>query len=772
LKKKLQLSLGAFLFLVGGLLAFRIVKPSPLQGVGFSVEVFAEKEELLRLTLSPDEKYRIFRPLRQMSPDLVQAVLLNEDRYFRYHPGVNPVATFRALGSLGANRKIGGSTITMQMVRLKHHLYTKNLFGKLQQMIFAVGYELLYSKNEILEAYLNLTPYGGNIEGVEAASQIYFGKSAKDLDLLEALTLAVIPQNPVKRSLNQEDQQKVSRARQILLSQWLQVHPDHQSLVIGQELPVLANHISQLPFRAPHFVERTLAWAPDKKRITTSLSWELQKKLEETLTSYLASVKDRGIQNGSLLLIRGDTREIKAWVGSGDYFNSEIQGQIDGNSVQRSPGSTLKPLVYGLAMDEGLIHPLSLLKDTPSSFGSFDPENFDRKYLGPVSATDALIHSRNVPAIQLTSGLKRTSLYGLLQDIGVKNLRSEKTYGLGITLGTAEITPLDLGGLYTALYHLGEWAPLKWESTSKAPRGKRILSQESAFLALDMLTHSIRDTSSLMDEQMKSHYPVAWKTGTSFGFRDAWTAGVFGPYVLIAWLGNFDSSENPHLIGRDMASPLFFKVVDLFPQSELQNNSAWTNSFGLNLKKVDMCAVSGQLVGEHCPHHVKSWFIPGVSPIEACTLHREIAISRKSGRRLCGEPQEPFVREVYEFWPSDLIDIFQKFGIQRKSPPAFASGCEQSGTQEGLAPEITSPKHDVQYILSFQKSKLTEKVPLRAISDGDVKSLSWFVNDAFVAKASPRETVFFDALPGSYEIVLVDDHGRSTSRSMNVTVRR
>lgn len=775
MKKGLRFLLFGGVIVFGGIISLRTLYPHPLDGVGFSREVFAEKNELLRLTLSPDDKYRIFRPLEEISHEMIQAVLLSEDRHFYSHPGVNPISMFRAAASLGAERRIGGSTITMQMVRLKHRLYTRNLVGKIQQIFWAIGYEIVYSKKQILETYLNLTPYGSNIEGVEAASRIYFGKSALKINLLEAMTLAVIPQNPLKRSLNQTDLDKVTKARQILVKTWLEKNPQDKNIIAELQLPVLSNRISEMPFRAPHFVERALARNAMDHRVRTTLSWSLQKKIEETLESYLSSVQNRGVRNASVLLIDGDTREIKAWVGSGNYFDSEIQGQIDGITVRRSPGSTMKPFVFGLAMDEGLIHPRSLLKDTPSSYGSFDPENFDRRFMGPVTATDALIHSRNIPAIQLTSKLKRKSLYQVLQDVEVKNLRSEKTYGLGVTLGTAEVTPEDVGGMYTALYHLGEWAPLKWQQTSsnEESRRKRLMSQESSYLVLDMLTHSIRDTSSLVDEQMKSKYPMAWKTGTSYGFRDAWTAGVFGPYVLVVWLGNFDFSDNPSLIGRDMAAPLFFKIAEIFPQKVLADNGAWRNAFGLNLKKVNVCAVSGQLEGEHCPHSVKTWFTPGVSPIESCLLHRQIAVSQKTGQRLCGDSAEPFRRQVFEFWPSDLLEIFQKYGIRRQSPPNFPENCEfASEAHEGLSPEMTSPKRDMKYVISYHKTQMTEKIPLRAVSDGDVKTLRWFVNHQFVGKSVGNEALFYEAKPGRHEVIVIDDHGRSTSREVEVVVTR
>ncbi len=759
--------------MVAVVLFLRATRPPLSEGIGFSKEVLSQKDERLRLTLSPDEKYRIYRPLGQMHPELKKAVLLLEDRYFRFHPGINPFSLGRALLSLHSDRKMGASTITMQMVRLKHKIYTRHWMGKLQQILYALYYETAYSKDEILETYLNLTPYGGNIEGVEAASEIYFGKSAAQLNLLESLTLAVIPQNPLKRNLNQEDLQQVDQARQKLVAKWLENNPQDATLIHESQLPVISSRVRDLPFHAPHFVEEVLKKYPERHRIQTTLDLELQQKIEERLKTYLAGAESRGVQNGSVLLVEAATHEVKAWVGSKDFFNSDIQGQVDGIKINRSPGSTLKPYVYGRAIEEGLIHPSSMLKDSPSSFGSFDPENFDRRYVGPISATQALVQSRNVPAITLASQIKSGFLYETLKKIGVTDLKSEKNYGLGTTIGTAELSSFDLASLYTALYNRGEWRPLKLTRQENEQKPLRLLSPESSFLVLDMLTQSPREQNSVLNDQLKQQFPVAWKTGTSYGFRDAWTVGVFGPYVLVVWIGNFDYSENPHLIGREMAAPLFFQIADLFPRKALNENLAWRNGFGLNLKKVEVCEVSGGIPNESCPHRRKEYFIPSVSPITVCNLHRQLMVSQQTGLRLCGQANVPFKTEVFEFWPSDLLEIFQKFGVRRKAPPAFDVACKNpKESKSGVAPEILSPKKDLSYLISFRKNQLKEKIPLRALTDADVKELSWFFNREFVGKGRAEETVFYDVGPGHYDVIVVDDQGRTASRTLDVTVAR
>jgi penicillin-binding protein 1C len=550
---------------------------SPLNSATFSQEVLASEGELLRLTLSPDDKYRVFQPLSMIPVQMQEAVLLLEDQWFYYHPGVNPISLFRAAKSLSHERPVGASTITMQLVRLQKKIYTKTILGKLKQLCWSVLYELLYSKKQILEAYLNLVPYGSNIEGIGAASLVYFNKSPMSLALAEALTLAVIPQNPIKRSLNNSDLVRTALAKNRLATRWTKLHPEDQQIAIELSLPILAKNTRSLPFEAPHFVNEILRKNHSSQKIHTTLNLRIQRGFEKTVRKYLGAKAAYGVANAAALLVENKTGQVRAWVGSGDFFSQEIEGQNDAITTKRSPGSTLKPFLFGLAIDEGLLHPQSLLKDTPSYFGSYDPENFDRSYKGPLSVTEALIQSRNVPAVWVASQLKKRSLYDLLRQAQVDLLQSEKHYGLAIALGNAEVTMEDLARLYGMLARRGRLI-------SDDPRTE-IISPEAAYLVLQMLTENPRSENQFMDQALRRHLSVAWKTGTSHGYRDAWTVGVVGPYTLVVWLGNFDNTSNPKLVGREIGAPLFFKLLDSMPQADLTQPPEWANSFGLNLKK-------------------------------------------------------------------------------------------------------------------------------------------------------------------------------------------
>lgn len=749
---------------------------SPLSDVSFSKVFYDKQGQLIRISISSDEKYRVYTQIHQMPAKFVEAVQLSEDRWFRYHIGVNPLSLFRAVASIGSERRLGASTITMQLVRLNEKIYTKNIWGKLQQIFLAMGYEYLYSKSQILEAYINLLPFGANIEGLEAASLVYFNKPSSQLDLAEALILAVIPQNPIKRNLNQDERDQVQKAKERLASTWFEKYPQDKKWNLEIQLPLLSKNLKQLPNKALHFTTMLAQKDPFKSVFNTSLDSHLQESFELTFKNYLKSKSAFGIQNGAVLLIDNKTAQVKAWIGSGDFFSDTIQGQIDGVTTSRSPGSALKPFLYGLAMDEGIIHPESMLKDTQSFFGGYDPENFDRKYKGPMSAAEALVQSRNVPAIYLSSQLKRKSLYQWLSEAGQYLPQSEKHYGLAITLGTAEITPEKLAELYSTLARQGVYRKISYLkepelSEMKLNQEKRLLSAESSFLVLKMLSENPRSESYILDKNLKQKNFIAWKTGTSWGYRDAWTAGVVGPYTLVVWLGNFNYTSNSQLIGREMAAPLFFQLVDNLPVQDLLQKPSWAYSFGLNLKQVKVCSLSGQFSNGDCPHQKETFFIPGVSPISKCTLHREILIASKSGLRLCDPTGYDFHKEVYEFWPSDIQEFFTKMNLQRRTPPPFVSQCKNLAShqdQMGSAPLVVLPKMEMEYLISYARTGSQDSFPLKAIADAGVKKLTWFANNQLLGQVSPEETLMARLGPGKYTLMVVDDRGRFAERRMSV----
>lgn len=746
-------------------------KPPVLEGLPWSSAVYASGGELLRLTLAADEQYRLWTPLAKMSPQLIEAVLLYEDRWFYWHPGMNPLALARsAFATLAGQRRQGGSTITMQLVRRLYGIDSRTVPGKLVQIAAALWLEARYSKDEILEAYLNLAPFGGNIEGAGAASLIYFRKPVERLTLPEGIALAVIPQNPSRRHVVGEDNTPLREARARLWQRWLRQHPGDARLGADQQLALQAAPRAALPFLAPHLVEQllrtqssTMSGRPQHE-VHSTIDLRLQRLLERVIGDYLGTRSGIGVNNASAMLVDATTMQVKALIGSANYFDEKISGQVNGVLAKRSPGSTLKPFIYALALDQGVLHPMTMLKDAPTSFGVFSPENFDGRFVGPISAQDALIRSRNVPAVAVAAKLSRPDLYDLLKMAGVSRMESAEHYGLALVLGGGEVTMEELAQLYATLANGGVWQPLTYQdvASSSITAGEHsevpvLFSEEAAFITLDMLRQNPRP-----DTLMPARPEVAWKTGTSWGFRDAWTAGVFGRYVLVVWLGNFDGSSNPALIGIDVAAPLFLRIVDAVRAEHLDPGDI-PRLQAPDLRKIEVCAASGELPDAICTVRTMTWFIAGKSPIKRNSLHRAVWVDRRTGKATC-TPDENSEARVYESWSSDLQDVFRDAGLPRRAPPNSV-GCDPvTGDQE--APKIATPLRGVAYTVRASKP---QPLLLRADAPGGINTLFWFVDGALIGRTRPGESIPWQpSAPRTYTVRVVDDAGRADSRELVV----
>jgi penicillin-binding protein 1C len=725
---------------------------------------------------------------------------------------VNPAAMVRsAYATFTGERRQGGSTLTMQLARKRYAIDSRTITGKMQQMLAAFWLEARYSKREILEAYLNFAPYGGNIEGVGAASLVYFQKRAANLTLPEAFTLAVIPQNPAARGGNKVLSPATVEARARMAAVWLAAHPDDERL--GAKHVIAPKVAAALPFRAPHVVTQLLKMDPAQRcsepdpphpsplprervrsghdeascrynrggEVFSSIDLKMQNTIERAIAQRIEQYRDSGMRNASAILLDTETMQVKALIGSANFNDDDIDGQVNGVLAKRSPGSTLKPFIYALAFDQGVLHPMTVLKDAPTAFGPFSPENFDGRFVGPITAQEALTRSRNIPAVSVAAKLTRPSLYDLMKTSGVSNLASEKHYGLALTLGGGEVTMEELARMYAMLANGGELRPITYtKSTMPASetsisrsqaRGKlnqsvtRLLSEEAAYVTLDMLKTNPRP-----DTGLPAQPAVAWKTGTSWGFRDAWTAGTFGRYVLIVWVGNFDGSSNQSFIGISAAAPLFFNIVDGLRNEGVLAQESSPRLPPRKLTRVDVCAATGDLPNAYCSTRVPSWFMPGKSPIRISNLHRRVLLDRRTGQAVCDEGPNTHW-QVIEYWPSDMQKIFRDAGMPRREAPRLPD-CARGGVDNNIAgdPQIVSPLRAVTYT-----SRLSNMVPisLRAEgnSGGNRGKLFWFSNDAFVGEARAGEALAWNPpRAGRYVVRVVDEAGRADSRDVSVEV--
>lgn len=767
----------AIIALAFALVLVRLWPREPLYSrIPSSTAVFDSKGRLLRLTLARDQQYRLWTPLDEVSPQFIEALLLHEDQHFYSHPGFNPYALTRAaMSSYSGEARMGGSTITMQLARLMYDLNTRSIAGKLEQIARAVQLEWCYSKRELLEAHINLMPYGSNVQGVGAASLIYFDKSASKLDVAESLALVLIPQSPARRAPRSAQSKagnepaELRDARLRLFARWIEIHPEARSLSEYVASPLAYRTADQLPFAAPHFTDRVLADARQRGGahfIHTTLDLPLQRLTERILTNYIRERRSVGLNNAAALLVDYRDSSIRAMVGSASFFDSSISGQVNGTLAKRSPGSALKPFIYALAIDQGLIHPLTVLKDAPASFGPFSPENFDSRFVGPITATDALTRSRNVPAVTLSAQLTQPNFYRFLKSAGISQMASEQHYGLALALGGGEVTMEETAMLYAMLANRGQLSSLRYLSDEAGSSGPRLLSEEASFMTLEMLKTAPRPDDAFA--RKRGRLTAAWKTGTSWGFRDAWTAGVFGPYVLVVWAGNFDGHGDPALVGVEAAAPLFFRLVDGVSAHDPQLYEPVFRQ-PPRLAQVDVCSASGDLPNSECPQTSTTWYIPGVSPIRISDVHRRVWIDARTGQQACPPYEAAHVRsEVFEFWPTDLMQLFAQAGMPRRRPPASAA-CHRS-VPSGTPPKITSPVTAATYTVRAERIG-EESIPLAANADSEVRKLHWFVDDSYIGTGAPGVALGWNPThSGRYVVRAVDDRGRADSRELHVSL--
>jgi penicillin-binding protein 1C len=700
-------------------------------GAQFSREVLDRDGKLLHLTLTPDGKYRLPAKVEAISPDLIAATLAMEDRRFYSHPGTDPCSLARAIwGAVSGQRLGGGSTISMQYARLRWGLKTRSWSGKAVQIARAIQLERHYPKRDILAAYFTFAPYGSNVEGASAASLLWCGKQARDLSLRESVALAVLPQSPTIRC-PRPGNTSAAAAQARLMTQLRGAR--------GQAPDPLAAEFSLRPFRparlAPHLSRELISRHPDALVVRSTLNLAQQQTIERSMADFLDRWHSHGLRNAAAILVHAPTREVRAWVGSADFLNARISGQVDGVTARRSPGSALKPFIYALGFDQGLIHPRTLLDDAPRRFAGYNPENSDRGFLGPIPAGEALRRSRNLPAVELAARLRAPGLDGFLRHAGVQLTRPSEDYGLSLALGGAEVTLEELAMLYSLLATDGVARPLRVEAGS-APlnHSAPLLSPAARWLTIDALRG---------EPGVAAPSGLAWKTGTSHGFRDAWACGVIGDWVLCVWVGHFDGTPMPGLFARDTAAPLLFQTA-----ARLGLNSSRSQP-PAGVTEVSLCADSGMLTGPHCPHRTHGWFIAGVSPIGVCDVHREATLA--DGRR-----------EVREFWPAQRLEQFRRAGLPRAAAPTATNNT-------GPAPRIVSPQSTLTYVLR-RGDTAKNSIPLEADAAPGVRQVHWFAGSRYLGASAPAQAFPWHPEPGRWTLQALDDFGRTTRVAVTVSM--
>jgi len=703
--------------------------------------------------------------LSQVAPNYITALINYEDRAFWYHSGVNPFALFRAVGQLIINGRAisGGSTITMQVARIMQP-HSKSISGKIWQMFRAFQLEFYFDKEQILERYLNYAPFGGPIEGIEAATYTYLGKSAKELTDSEAALMAVLPQSPSRfRPDRYAERAKKAKDKVLDRLQAFDIWSKQQVDSAKQEM-VNATFNSR-PLVAPLLSRRLVNQFPNKQIIHTNIDINLQSQIAELVKGYLSRFSDS--TSASALLIDNQNLDVLAYVGAGDFANKKRFGHVDMNQAIRSPGSTLKPFIYAMALDKQLIHSESLLQDVPLTFGQYSPQNFTRNFSGPVSVSQSLQQSLNIPAVQLLNHLGAANFSGQIENAGVKLYFPEKNNpSLSLALGGAGIKLEDLVVLYRSIAANGLSGQLGYLKGSDQQEAY-LMSKESAWIVGDILSKvPLASHQSVYKNRgitQRSNQWLAHKTGTSYGHRDAWMVAVTQTHTLAVWIGKPDGTPSPGEFGRKTAAPLVKKIFSMLPRS----HAIRTRPEEVSLKEIcwPLGTISTDKNADQCMQKKSAWLIDQVSPktlveeFDRRTNPIHVELNVDTNERVypsCYDGQS--LKKKIALWPSRLdLWLPQKWRFEKLMPQLDQSCRGQVGSSHRLiiigideASRISLPPN------------LETPFSLSLIVSTGKGLVSWLDNGELIGQSKVGENfVLTDLEKGQHHLMVFDEQGNS-----------
>ncbi|MCI0496047.1 penicillin-binding protein 1C [candidate division KSB1 bacterium] len=724
-----------------------------------STIVLDRNGELLRVFLSKNDMWQIPVSSDKISPRLKLAVTGYEDQYFRWHFGINPIALIRAaIINLKSGRiKQGGSTITMQVARMMEPK-ERTIPNKLIEIFRALQLELRYPKDEILDFYLNLAPYGGNIVGVGAASHLYFRKSPDQLSLGECALLATIPNSPNLFRPDVDFQATINAREKVLKILFARKKINRQQYEEALAEPISDRRI-EVPFKIPHLSTKLAQLFPQKITLETTIDAKIQQRAESILQTHLRPLRNQGITNGAVVVVENETRNVLAIVGSYDFFDEKNQGQVNGAMAPRSPGSALKPFIYALGIEQGLIAPQSLLYDVPIEYSGYKPINYDEMYHGVVTVEEALIRSLNIPAVNLYAQLGNDGIHSFLNEAGISTLpKPREYYGLSLILGGCEVTLLELTNLYAGIANGGNFHSYRWLKDQPEQEGKSLLSEGTCFIISEMLSQLRRPELPSSWEYAMNLPKIAWKTGTSYGHRDAWSIGYTPQYTIGVWTGNFDGKGAPGLIGAEVAAPILFA---LFTALEKPSENKWFIQPG-SVSRRQVCAVSGMPMSKYCATAKEELYLPGKSPIEKCNIHQMIFVDKKTGNRLCSHCRigRSYDEKIVEQWPAEIATWMERNGYPIEKIPEHFQGC--SKLVSGDKPIIRSPSTNTEFKIRPAVALKYQKILLDASVSNRTQKIFWFLDGKLIFSGVATEKIFIEPKIGSHNLICMDDEGRAS----------
>lgn len=724
--------------------------------------VIEDKEgNVIHAFLSEDEKWRMNTEKQEISTLLKKTLIYKEDKYFYYHFGINPFAVARAsfMNIVKRKRTSGASTITMQVARL---LYPKQrtYANKIIEMFRAVQLEWQFSKDEILEMYFKLVPYGGNVEGIKSAAIIYLQKSPDFLTLAEATALSIIPNRPSSLVPGKHNA-KIEAER----NKWL-LRFKKDKLFSEKEIDDALSEPFEgkrhdAPKLAPHFSIR-IKNSSSEPIIKTHLNIKLQTEIEAIVSQYVKTIYLQGIKNASAIVIDNSTKKVVAYIGSADFSNKEDGGQVDGVKAVRQPGSTLKPLLYGVCIDNGLITPKTIISDVLIDIRGYRPENYDKKFNGNITIEYALMNSLNIPAVKMLQLLGKEKMIEKMVACNFEQINKDREkLGLSLILGGCGVTLEELTGLFSIFANNGNFQQPLFLKTEKDTSSKSILSKESAFMITEILSKIQRPDMPSSWEAGRNFPRIAWKTGTSYGRRDAWSVGYNKKYTVGVWVGNFSGIGAPDINGAQVATPLLFSIfnkIDATPENE------WFQMPENCLPRL-VCSETGLLPNDYCESMVMDYFIPLVSSMKQCNHLKEIALSVDESFSYCMNcmPALGYKKKYFKVIAPEMQTHYEAHGIAYQRIPPHNPQCETMF--EAGSPKITGPINGLEYLID---KNYPQPIQLSCDVANDVEQVYWYINNKFYKVASAKSKLFFTPEEGKIKISCTDDKGRNADIRIEV----
>lgn len=747
----------------------------------YSTVLLDRNNNLLSARIAADEQWRFSAP-DSLPEAYIEALLTFEDKRFYHHPGIDPLAIGRALWQniTTGNRVSGGSTITMQVIRLMRNK-PRTIWEKHTEILIALQLELHHSKASILKMYAAHAPFGGNVVGIEAAAHKYFGRPLHHLSRAEYALLAVLPNTPSSLHPGKNRDLLKAKRNRLLRKQWKNGDIDSTTchLACLEPLPLRPQ---SLPNLAPHFIH---AFKGIKgKMYRSSLDRQLQQSVTQKVNRHISHLKGNMVMNGAALVIDVDTKEILAYVGNADCNVSSEGCRNNMINTPRSSGSTLKPILLGRCLHEGTLMPDMLIPDIPTYYGNYAPLNYDKDYRGMVSAKRAISQSLNIPSVRMLNTYGQQKFYDLLQKMGFSTLfRSSQEYGLSLIIGGAEITMHDIGSAFAGMaqdlkhftrlqsrYYTDSYRPLRTQPappdfTERATRSTTLINAGAVWSTFHAMIDVSRPDTDEHWKKFSSSQKIAWKTGTSYGARDAWAIGVTPDYVVVTWVGNADGEGRAGLTGRSGAAPLLFDIFNGLPASQ-----KWFDRPLDDMRNIQCCKKSGYPASQYCPA-VSELCPAGQQQVRPCPFHVQKLVTTDEMWRVTPGclPESGEKQKNYFVLPSKIAGYYKHKNPDYTAVPPLHPACNPSGnplTSGQLSIEYPTKEARI-YVPTDLDEEKNQAVFKAKHQQSDV-TLYWHIDDQFIGTTANFHEMGINTTKGRHQLTVVDNHGNVKKRYFEI----